>query len=66
MLAMWARPSAWPRSQPSLAASIRKRLRGLASPTWRANASVPNSRMKLSGSCSEGRNRNFRLRVSVA
>ena len=45
LLARWARPSALERSQPSRAASIRKRLSGTASLTQRAKASLPNSRM---------------------
>ncbi len=66
LLVMWARPSAVLSSQPSRAASSMKRDSGVASATKRANASAPNSRMKLSGSCSAGRNRNLMLRTSVA
>jgi len=63
---MRARPSAELRSQSAAAASIRKRESGTAVFTACANASLPLARMKLSGSCSAGRNRNLTLRVSVA
>ena len=61
---MRVRPSGVVRSQPSAAMARSWRDSGTASLMHCSKASVPCSRMKVSGSCSAGRKRNRKLRVS--